>query len=234
MNIISDIENEWEHCFRVMATGEFFQRLETGTLSREHYMAFLAEEYHNTTVNPKLMALFISHLNTDSHKTAGKLLKHAAMELGHNEMAMQDLKALGGDTAEVRRGRPLPATEALAALIAFEIQHRNPKAFLGYLYHMENISVKMAGKSGDTFSKLQIPESALTFLREHSDADPTHVRWNRDYLEDFILTREDLDAVLFGLRGTCLLHGLMFQGIVDSVEKRGFFQERSASAWVAV
>jgi hypothetical protein len=30
-------------------------------------------------------------------------------------------------------------------------------------------------------------------------------------------TREDLDAVLYGLRGTCELHGTMFQGVVNRV-----------------
>lgn len=233
MNIIAEMELEWEQCFQTLLTGEFFRKMENGQLTREHYMSFLAEEYFNTTENPRIMALFIAHLDTDAHKTAGKLLKHAAMEMGHNDMALKDLETLGGDPQKIRRGRALPATEALAGYISFEIQHRNPKTFLGYLYHMESISLRMAEKGGNAFSGLQIPESALSFLREHAEADPTHMRWNRDYLEDFVLSREDLDAVIYGLRGTCMLHGMMFQGIVDSVDKRGYFAKRPSSAKMA-
>ncbi|MDB5106317.1 MAG: long-chain acyl-CoA synthetase [Fibrobacteres bacterium] len=232
MNIIGEMESEWERCFRTLLTGDFFRKLENGQLTREHYFSFLAEEYFNTTENPRIMALFIAHLDTDAHKTAGKLLKHAAMEMGHNDMALQDLAVLGGDPEKIRRGRALPTTEALAGFISFEIQHRNPKAFLGYLYHMESISPRLVGKAGNTFNRLQIPETAFTFLREHVEADPTHLRWNRDYLEEFVLSREDLDSVLYGLRGTCMLHGMMFQGILDSVEKLGYFSERPAAAKV--
>lgn len=233
MNIIAEMESEWEKCFQTLLTGEFFQKLENGQLTREHYMSFLAEVFFNTTENPRIMALFIAHLDTNVHKTAGKLLKHAAMEMGHNDMALNDLAVLGEDTEKIRRGRALPATEALAGYISFEIQHRNPKAFLGYLYHMESISPRLVGRTGNTFNRLQIPETALTFLREHTEADPIHMRWNRDYLEDFVLSREDLDAVLYGLRGTCMLHGMMFQGIVESVEKRGYFAERPAAVRIA-
>jgi pyrroloquinoline quinone (PQQ) biosynthesis protein C len=226
LNVLSAIESEWDNCFRTLADGEFFRRLRTGGLSRAHYMAFLAEEYHNTTENPRIMALFISHLHTGAHKAAGKLLRHAAQEMGHNDMALADLKVLGGDDAGVRAARPLPATEALAAFISFEIQRRNPKAFLGYLYHMESISLRMAGSAGDIFKNMQIPETALSFLREHAEADPAHMTLNRDYLEAFILDETDLEAVLYGMKGSCLLHGLMFQGILDSVEHKGYFEER--------
>lgn len=224
------IRAEWDRCFEALCQGEFFRRLSARTLTLDHYKAFLREEYHNTTENPKIMAVFYSRLDTRDHSVAAKLLKHAAMETGHNEMALDDLAVLGEDTEAVRRSRALPATEALAAFVMFEMEHRNPLAFLGYLYHMEALSERLAGGSSDLFAKMGVPAEALGFLKEHAEADLVHAKWNREYLETFIRTEGDLPAVLYGIRGSALLHGLMFQGILDSVSGQGIFHPREWSA----
>ncbi len=224
MNILNEIESEWLWCFQSMANGEFFKRLAMREFGLEHYKAFLAEEFFNTTENPKIMARFVSRMEIRAPKISAKLLKHAAMEMGHNEMALSDFKNLGGDDEKIRSQRPLPTTEAIAAFITFEIEHRNPLAFLGYIYHMEKISVQLAGNSGALFKEMNIPDQAQTFLNEHADADPTHLKWNREYMEELVRTPEELAAVLYGMKGTCILHGIRFQGIIDSVERRGFFQ----------
>lgn len=227
-NAIERIRAEWERCLATLAAGPFFRRLAAGSLGLEHYKSFLREEYFNTTENPKIMALFFSRLDTDRYREAAKLLKHTAMEVGHNEMAMDDLKALGEDTEAIRTGHALPSTDALAAFIIFQIEHRNPLAFLGYIYHLEAISERMAGGASDVFGRLGVPESARSFLKEHADADPTHNKWNQDYIEAFVKDEEGLEAVLHGLRGTCLLHALMFQGVIDRVDGTG---SSSAAQW---
>lgn len=231
MNAPEIIRSEWESCFEALCQGEFFRRLAARSLTLDHYKAFLREEFHNTTVNPKIMAIFFSRLDSPDYGTAAKLLKHAAMESGHNEMALNDLAALGEDVEAVRQGRALPSTEALAAFVIYGMEHRNPLSFLGYLYHMEAISERMAGTSGDVFGKMGVPEAALSFLREHAEADLIHVKWNREYLKAFIRSAEDLEAVLYGIKGSVLLHGLMFQGIIDSVAGAGIHRPRE---WQAV
>lgn len=230
MNAPEIILAEWERCFEALRQGEFFRKLAARSLTIDHYKAFLREEFHNTTVNPKIMAIFFSRLDSPDYGTAAKLLKHAAMETGHNEMALNDLAALGEDVEAVRKARALPATEALAAFVIHEMERRNPLAFLGYLYHMEAISERLAGGSSDLFGSMGIPESALSFLREHAEADLVHVKWNREYLRTFIRSDGELEAVLYGIKGSVLLHGLMFQGIMDSVAGTGIFRPRE---WIA-
>jgi hypothetical protein len=63
-----------------------------------------------------------------------------------------------------------------------------------------------------------IPAGALSFLKEHAENDPAHMKLNRDYLEGFINSEEDLDAVLYGVRGACTLYSSMFQAIHDSLK----------------
>jgi pyrroloquinoline quinone (PQQ) biosynthesis protein C len=215
MNRIEILEKEWMGCFTRMRQGRFFQLLTSKRLERTHYMGFLRETYHNASHNPKNMALFMAHLHSDRRQLEAKFLKHTAAEIGHDELALDDLKILGGDAESVRTGRPLPTTEALAAFIVFQIQHRNPLAYLGYLYHLEAMPVHFGKEVMECLLAAGIPLEATTFLREHAEADPVHVKWNREYLEGFIRNDEDMEAVLYGLRGTCELHGGMFQGILD-------------------
>jgi pyrroloquinoline quinone (PQQ) biosynthesis protein C len=215
MDKVSILERAWLEAFAKLVEGPFFRKLADGTLRLEHYKGFLRETYHNAAHNPKNMALFIAHLRSDRPDLEAKFLKHTAMEIGHDRMALDDLKLLGGDAEEARTGRPLPTTEALAAFIVFQIQHRNPLAYLGYLYHLEELPVHFGKAAMASMGAIGIPVEATTFLQEHAEADPIHVKWNREYLEGFIRTEADLQAVLYGLRGTCDLHGIMFQGILD-------------------
>ena len=208
------LEREWVACFERMKHGEFFRLLASARLEKRHYMGFLRETYHNAAHNPKNMALFMAHFHSDRRDLEAKFLKHTAMEIGHDELALDDLRVLGGDAEAARQGRPLPTTEALAAFIVFQIQHRNPIAYLGYLYHLEAMPVHFGHDVMTSLKAIGIPLEATTFLREHAEADPVHVKWNREYLNGFIRTEADMEAVLYGLRGTCELHGLMFQGIL--------------------
>jgi len=226
MNRTDTLHAEWLNCFSRLHQGEFFRMLGAGLLKLEHYKAFLRETYHNASHNPKKMALFMAHLDSDQPSLEAKFLRHAAMEIGHGELALEDLRIIGGDADTARNSRPLPTTEALTAFIVFQIQHRNPLAYLGYLYHLEAMPAHMGASSMAPLLSMGVPASATSFLREHAEADPVHVKWNREYLEGFIGSDEDMEAVLYGMRGTCELHGIMFQGIMD--------QCRGPQEWIAM
>ncbi|MEO6095513.1 MAG: iron-containing redox enzyme family protein [Fibrobacteria bacterium] len=215
MDKLQRIDSEWELCYQGLARSEFFRKLDEGGLERNHYKGFLRESYHNTRQNPQTMAMFVAHVKSDDSRLKAKFLKHAAMEMGHDEMALNDLRALGENVETIRHGRPLVATEAMSGFVLFQIQHRNPLAFLGYSYHLETLPVRIGDSALASLLKLGIPADAFSFLKEHVDADPVHSKWNREYVEGFVQTDSDLDAVIFGLRGTCELHGMMFQSLLD-------------------
>lgn len=220
MENLKRIDSEWETCYLRLTRSEFFRKLEEGRLEPKHYIGFLRESYHNTRRNPLTMALFVAHLQSGSPALKAKFLKHAAMELGHDEMALDDLKVLGDDVDAVRNANPLIATEAMSGFISFQIQHRNPVAFLGYSYHLEALPVRMGASAMGVLLNLGIPSNAFTFLKEHVEADPVHSKWNREYAEGFIRNASDLDAVIYGLRGTCELHGMMFQSLIDGPDSQ--------------
>lgn len=224
MNPAKAVEAEWLVCSEEIKSGDFLRALADRTFTVEHYKGFLRETYHNTTLNPRLGSLFQAHLNSGKPALEARFLKHNASELGHNNLALGDLAALGEDTEAVINGRPLPTTEAFAAFAAFQIQHRNPLAYLGYLFHLESLAVSRGAETMKVLDQMGIPFAAQSFLQEHSEADLTHMQFNRDYIDGFVQTDRDLEAVLYGLRGACLLHAGMLQGIMDETA-------RTATTW---
>jgi pyrroloquinoline quinone (PQQ) biosynthesis protein C len=215
MNVYATLEAEWSACYDKLKNGDFLRALADRTLTRGQYSWFLRECYHNVYLNPKLMALFITHSRSGKFQTEAKLLRHAAMEIGHHELALNDFVALGGDAEELRASRPLPTTEAMAAFIAFQIQHRDPMALLGYMFHLEALPVRAGHDAGAALAAIGIPAGAMTFLMEHAEVDTVHMKWEREYMERFIATPSDLEAVVYGLRGTAELHGIMLQAVMD-------------------
>lgn len=216
MNPVASVETAWRRSFEEVAGTPFLRLLSEGGLTRGHYLGFLRETYYNASMNPRLGSLFQAHLDSDRPALEARFLKHNASEIGHHHLALADLAALGGDGPAVRRGRPLPTTEALAAFAAFQIQHRHPLAYLGYLYHLEAIATTRGEAMMAVLRGLGIPANAMTFLQEHAEADVAHMQLNRDYIAGFVRTEVDLEAVVYGIQGACKLHGLMLAGVVEA------------------
>jgi pyrroloquinoline quinone (PQQ) biosynthesis protein C len=215
MSVVDRVEKEWEACYGWISRGEFLRSLSEGRFTLPSYAIFLRETYHNAAMNPRLGSLFHAHLEPDRPALVARFLKHNASEVGHDELALADLRALGWDTEPVRRGRPLPSTEAFTAFISFQIQHRNPMAYLGYLYHLEGLPTRLGEESIAALLKIGIPAEAMSFLKEHAEADQAHMRLNQEYLAGLARSEADIEAVLYGLRGACSLHGLMLQGVME-------------------
>ncbi len=228
MHKVDILAQEWKLSAGALLEGEFLSGLTAGTLDPEYYRAYIRETYFNAAQNVKNMSLFQAHLQTSNRSLEAKFLKHAAMEIGHDEMALADYGILGGDVAAARRSRPLPTTEAMAAFIVFQIQHRNPLAYLGYLYHLEALPIEIGEQALSGLARIGVPREATTFLNEHAEADPVHVKWNREYIEGFVRSDEDFEALLYGMRGTCELHAAMFQGSIESVRRSRLPQAKAA------
>ena len=211
------LAREWQSEFKSFQQSEFYRRLEERSFTRDHYIAFLNETYHNVAHNTKKMSLFQAHIRTEKAALEGRFLKHAAMEVGHDILALDDLRALGEDAEAVRRSLPMPSTEALTGFIVFQIQHRNPYAYLGYLYHLEALPTTAGPMAMAALVHAGIPKEAMTFLLEHSEADVAHMKLNNEYVDGFLRDEADFEALLYGMRGSARLHGRMLQDAMDSV-----------------
>lgn len=215
--MIEAVHQAWSKAAGELLETPFFRRLFDGTLDVRHYQVLLREIYYNTRENPPSFALMTWHLKGRKQDIAKKVYRHCAAEHGHHEMALQDLRALGTPVEGIPSARPLPTTEALIAFAVYQIQHANPVAYLGYVFHLETLPSRFGKRIMEGLARAGVPANAMSFLTEHAHADVVHTRWLEDYMRDVIETGEDLEAVIHGAVGTCRLHGVMLQGILDAV-----------------
>lgn len=211
------IRMAWEESVQGLQCGAFFQGLRNHNLTLEHYKLLLRETYYNTRENPESFALMASHLKGKKRAISKRIFRHCLAEYGHHEMALEDLKNLGVDVSSIPTQRPLPTTEAMLAFAIYHIQHRNPLTYLGYVYHLETLPATQGEGIMQALSSMGVPENAQAFLQEHAHADIGHTQWLEEYFEETIESEEDQEAVIHGLKGTCQLHGVMLQGIMDTV-----------------
>jgi len=206
---------EWVIEYTKLKQNRIITLVEAGHADLSHYKAFLRQCYFNTRDTPIIMTRFASKVKHDDYGILRKFIRHAASETGHHLLAQQDLANLGEDVSSLSVTLSPPTTQALSAFILHCIDNLNPVAYLGYCYHLEALAVYGGGDNIKLFKALGIPENALTFLTEHADADPGHLRLMIDYLKSFVHTQADWEAVLYGLRGSCALYGVMLDGMMN-------------------
>jgi pyrroloquinoline quinone (PQQ) biosynthesis protein C len=224
--MVEGVHEHWLAAMKDLQETPFFRRLRDGTLDARHYRVLLREIYYNTRENPPSFALMAWHLKGRRRDIAKRVYRHCAAEHGHHELALADLRALGADVAGIPEGRPLPTTEAFLAFALYHAQHRNPLAYLGYVYHLEMLPAMMGGEIISRLRAAGIPDEAMSFLTEHAHADEVHSRWTSDYIREAVADEEDLAAVRHGAVGSCRLHGIMLAAVVDAAE--------DGSGWNAV
>ncbi len=220
MDILNEIQAEWINESQSLMHSPFFSQLMGGKLTSLHYKVLLREIYYNTRENPQIYSLFMAHLKGNKRNICQRVLRHAASEFGHHFLALKDLQNLGVDTTEIPRRRPLPTTEILTAFGIYHIQHSNPLAYLGYVYHLEMLPARNGNALLKVLQQMEIPENACSFIKEHAEVDSAHTHLMEKNFIEAIETQADLDAVIYGAKATCRLHGIMLQGILDDVTKQ--------------
>jgi pyrroloquinoline quinone (PQQ) biosynthesis protein C len=215
--MIDTVLTEWKKSLTGLLAQPFFTRMREGRLTLEHYKALMREIYYNTRENPQSFGLMAWHLQGKKRDLCKGIYRHCSAEFGHHDLALDDLKTLGVDVTTIPAARALPTTEALIAFAVYQIEHANPLAYLGYVYHLEMLPATLGPELIKDFRRMGVPENAMTFLTEHAHADQGHTRWFEDYLKTAVESDDDLAAVIYGAKGTCRLHGVMLQGILDDV-----------------
>jgi hypothetical protein len=147
-----------------------------------------------------------------------RFFQHATSEIGHDQLALNDLKVLGEDVSRISCERPLPATVALLGYAFYQVQHLNPLGYLGYLFHLEFTPTQNGGAYMQMLEKIGIPREAMTFLHDHSTIDRGHNKLMETYVQELIRTKEDVDAVVYAMRVTGKLYDDMIQAAFEQAD----------------
>lgn len=187
------------------------QRLAGGELGLEHYKSYLRQVFHHTRENPQLQALATVYFKGHQRSVVKRFFKHATSEIGHDQLALNDMAALGQDVSAIPVENPLPATSALLAYGFYQIYVKNPVGYLGYLYFLEFTPTQNGPAYMDQLRGLGVPNEALTFLKDHTTIDQGHNRLMHSYLEDLVTSSEDVQVVAYAMRTTGHLYARMVE-----------------------
>ncbi len=205
------------------AAGDFvqspaLQRTLAGNITIKHYMSLLRQLYHQVRDNPQVMALATVYFKGPQRAMVKGFCKHAVSEMGHDELAMNDLIALGDNVETLRYENPLPSTIALLSFAYYQVYNLNPVGLLGYIFFLEFISTQHTSPYVDKLGSMGVPPAAMTFILEHSKVDVGHNKLMETYAEKLILSEEDLDSVVYAMKVTGKLYADLIQGAFDQVD----------------
>jgi pyrroloquinoline quinone (PQQ) biosynthesis protein C len=209
MSRVDEVLREWAPAFEEMSRSEGFRRILVGEGTVRHYASVLRQIFHHARENPQIQTLAAVYFRGQQREMVKPFFRHATSEIGHDELARNDLMALGVDVSTLALERPLPATTALLALPFFLIQFRNPVAYLGYLFHLEFMPTSDGARYMTGLRQMGVPDSAMSFVRDHSQIDVAHNKLMEQYLERLICSEDDLADVIYAAKTTAYLYGQM-------------------------
>jgi hypothetical protein len=210
-NVFSDMADRFNQSSPI-------NRLKSGQLEIKHYQALLRQIFHQARENPQIQALATVHFRGKQRLAIQGFYRHAISEIGHDQLALNDLAATGYDITNIPFENPLPATTAVTAFAFYQIYNRNPVGYLGYLFFLEFLPTSQGSCYIELLKNIGVPDNALTFLEDHTKIDLAHNKAMERYLDQLICTQGDVDAVIYALRATAYLYENMVQSAFGWVD----------------
>ncbi|MEM7218569.1 MAG: iron-containing redox enzyme family protein [Pseudomonadota bacterium] len=215
---MTQLDNEFNAVYDRFMRTNAMRRLLNGSLTVAHYKQILKEIYHYVKVNPQLHSLASVFFRGSDRDMVVTFLRHAIAESGHDQMALDDLAALGDDPRDVPLSNPLPHTMALTSFAYYQISVLNPIGYLGYAYFLEHLPTRGGEEIGAALASIGAPPEALTFLAEHAEVDVAHNALMKRYLDKLVHDDADRAAVVYAMQTTGALYAQMLQGAIDAVD----------------
>lgn len=221
--------DEIKTCFdRALARFEKRRPIRTllnGDATAAQYCAILREIYFHTRENPQIQALATVRFRGDQRQNVKRFFQHATAEIGHDQLALNDLQAMGQDVSMLPSLNPAPATAGLTAYGFYTSWHLNPVAYLGYLFFLEFMPTSSGERYAKELAKAGVPQEAMSFLLEHAHVDVAHNRLMMQYINSLVWREEDIQSVKYAIRAT----GDLYAAMLD----QAMFDEGGSEGWGA-
>jgi hypothetical protein len=194
-------------------------RLQEGRIGVEHYAAYLTQVFHHTRENPQIQALATVYFRGHQRAAIKRFFRHASSEIGHDQLALDDLRELGVGVDALPFQNPLPETTALISFPFYQIHNLNPVGYLGYLYFLEFLPTGSGGALMNALGQAGVPRVAMRFLHDHATIDLAHNRMMEAYAETLITTERELRSVIYAMRVTGALYASMVEAAFASADR---------------
>ena len=147
-------------------------------LALPEYRAFLHDLYHIVWHFCPVIAAAAARCDDTLRQVRYELYERLEEEKGHELWVLEDLEAMGGDTARARAEPPSAPVQAMIGYNYYAAEHVHPCAVLGMLYVLEVIASVYGGKVADSIARALGREAAaggFRFLSSHATMDADHM-----------------------------------------------------------
>jgi hypothetical protein len=209
--MLDRLKDRFQPALQTFLTSAPIRRLTQGEMTVAEYRSILREVFHHTRENPQMQALATVYFRGRQRDMVRPFYAHAASEIGHDQLALNDFITLGGDGGMVPYQNPLPATTALLAYGFYQIYNLNPLGYLGYLFFLEFTPTQTGAGMMNALGAIGVPDGAMTFLKDHTEIDQGHNRMMARYADALIKSDADIDCVAYAMQTTGYLYAQMMQ-----------------------
>lgn len=184
-----------------------------GRISRDTYLAYLAEAYHHVKHTVPLMQAAVAALRPHQMWMKPALDEYIAEERGHEQWILEDIAAAGGDAAAVRSGMPRPATEFMVSYIYDYVTRINPAGLFGMVLVLEGTSIELASRGAAAIqTSLGLGDECFHYLTSHGALDVEHMKFFESLMNQ-VHSKDDQAAIIHVARRMYLLFGGLFGAI---------------------
>jgi len=197
-----------------------FERVLSGAMTRQNYIAYLRETYHLVKHTSKALAMVGARLPHERRALRGWFFHQSVDEHNHDLFCVDDLKALGEDPEQVLCGRMGKGAWGLVCHIYFLAAFDNPAALLGVASATEGLGADVGAQFEVIIrEKYGYPMEATTFLRSHGISDQKHVADAIKAINELVVSDAELEDLIFARRMTLKYYGEMLrETVTEGVE----------------
>lgn len=225
MNYMQILKNEFQSVLTDFNNSPAMSRITRGDITIEHYKWLMRQIFHHTRENPQLQVLATVYFRGHQRDAIKNFFKHATSEIGHDQLALNDVAICGEDISQIPFENPLPNTMALLAFPFYQIYNQNPISYLGYLFFLEFAPTQSGKDYMQQLLKIGVPAEAMTFLKDHTVIDMGHNKLMEQYVNELVTNNLELDTIIYAMKVTGQLYAQMIQGAfqqVDNPREYGF------------
>lgn len=147
-----------------------------GRISRETYLAYLAQAYHHVSHTVPLLKLAADRMDVGHTRFRDALLEYVEEETGHEVWILNDIRNAGGDAEAARTGPPAPETAAMVAFAYDYVGRINPMGLFGMIFVLEGTSIALASSGAAAVAgSLGLGPECFSYLTSHGALDQSHM-----------------------------------------------------------
>jgi pyrroloquinoline quinone (PQQ) biosynthesis protein C len=178
MNFFNKLQDETKVAQQYLLAAPIFSRCFAGDISLDDYVAFLQQAYHHVKHTTPLLMNVGAKLTEEKEWLREAVAEYIEEELGHQEWILNDIAQCGFNKEQVRKSKPLLATDVMVSYAYDAINRKSPLCFFGMVHVLEGTSIALADNAAQSIAdELKLPERAFSYLLSHGSLDIEHVKF---------------------------------------------------------